>query len=120
MAPTSGLNLNVGELLQLMNSEHVLANCDWMIDIQMHVASELTKLMMYLGVEFPDGRLSEIACEATDTAVRLMLGHVLAGETREIASSRNRPSFCFWTPVLTDDSDIQPVDELMCEETEVR
>jgi hypothetical protein len=71
---------------------------DWASDLSLHIGDALTKLSEYLGVEFADGRLDEIAYEASRLAADQMVAEVRAGKTRDVLAVGDRPAFCFWTP----------------------
>jgi hypothetical protein len=87
--------------------EHVLVESegDWASDLSAHLANALRSLTEYLGVEFTDGRLDEIAFEASDSAAKQMLREFREGKTRDVLSVADRPDFCFWTPHRAIDED---------------
>jgi hypothetical protein len=92
--------------------EHVLTDAygHWASDSGSHIRA-LESIADYLGVEFVDGRLSEIAFDASEVAADKMVDDFRERKACDVLPVGDRPDFCFWTPhrVLTvrDDEEAQ-------------
>lgn len=70
----------------------------WSADLSMQLWYMLHYLALYVGVEFEDGRLDEIALAATDLVEEKIREEVRRGAARDVEPRGPRPSWLHSTP----------------------